>query len=150
MNKESNISLREVTEKDTEFARVAHHTAYRDVVERQFGSWDEKLQDKFFYDNWNKPGFKIISLDDVPCGYTRIEYLPNQVEVYELVISPDCQNKGIGTFVLNKFTEEARKRNVAAKLQVFSQNRAIELYKRIGFTEVDRSDNHVIMEWRQK
>lgn len=150
MEQKPNISQREATEKDTEFARVTHHTAYRDVVKRQFGSWDEKLQDKFFYDNWNNPAFKIISLDGVPCGYTRIEYLPNQIEVHELVISPDCQNKGIGTFVLKKLTENARKRNVPVKLQVFTRNRAVELYKRIGFTEVNRNDNHIIMEWCQK
>jgi ribosomal protein S18 acetylase RimI-like enzyme len=148
MKKEPNISLRDATEKDTEFARVTHHTAYRDVIIKQFGSWDDKLQDKFFYVNWNNPGFKIINLNGNPCGYTRIEYLPNQVEGHELVISPDCQSRGIGTFILHNLIEEARKRDVPAKLQVFTQNRAIELYNRMGFSEIDRNDNHIIMEWR--
>lgn len=150
MKNEPKISLRDATEKDTEFARVTHHNAYRDVVTRQFGSWDEKLQDKFFYDNWDNPGFKIIELDGTPCGYTRIEYMPNQVEGHELVISPEYQNKGIGTFVLNKLIDDAKKRSVPAKLQVFTENRAIELYKRIGFCEIDRNENHIIMEWRPR
>ena len=33
---------------DFEFGRFVHHAAYQDVVTRQFGSWEEKIQDGFF------------------------------------------------------------------------------------------------------
>jgi hypothetical protein len=33
---------------DSEFGRMVHHSGYGDVVTRQFGSWDESMQDAFF------------------------------------------------------------------------------------------------------
>jgi hypothetical protein len=35
------ITTRQAAAADTDFAREAYHAAYRDVVERQFGPWDE-------------------------------------------------------------------------------------------------------------
>ena len=46
------LGRRPVAQADTEFARNAHHQAYHDVVVRQFGTWDEALQDKFFDGDW--------------------------------------------------------------------------------------------------
>jgi GNAT superfamily N-acetyltransferase len=142
------IILRDATDKDTEFARKTHHAAYHDVIHKQFGSWDETIQDSFFCKDWENTGFKIISYDGQPCGYTRMEYLPDMIEAHELVLLPEFQNKGIGTFMLNKLIEDAKRMNVPARLQVFSQNRAVELYKRVGFKQVDANDTHIIMEWR--
>ena len=39
------LERRPATSNDTEFARISYHAAYRDVVCRQFGAWDEALQD---------------------------------------------------------------------------------------------------------
>ncbi|MCH8057202.1 MAG: hypothetical protein IIB78_04955, partial [Proteobacteria bacterium] len=45
--------IRRARESDREFARQTHHAAYREVVERQFGPWDEVLQNSFFEADWN-------------------------------------------------------------------------------------------------
>jgi hypothetical protein len=42
------ITKRPAENFDTEFVRHVHHLAYRDVVIRQYGAWDEKVQDEFF------------------------------------------------------------------------------------------------------
>ena len=42
------LGRRTATSSDTEFARTTHHEAYRAVVSRQFGAWDETLQDRLF------------------------------------------------------------------------------------------------------
>lgn len=46
------LERRPATSSDTEFARTTHHAAYRDVVSRQFGAWDEALQDRLFEEKW--------------------------------------------------------------------------------------------------
>lgn len=53
MSDESLITRRPATEADREWARQLHHRVVRDVVERQFGSWDEDQQDRFFANDWN-------------------------------------------------------------------------------------------------
>ncbi len=39
------ITLRLAGEDDKDFCRRTHHLAYRDVVMRQFGGWDDGQQD---------------------------------------------------------------------------------------------------------
>ena len=88
------ITKRPAVEDDTDFARSVHHQAYRDVVVRQFGTWNEKSQDEFFRDDWDPVAFEIILCDDVPCGYVCIEDRDGDIHVRELVIAPKSQGKG--------------------------------------------------------
>jgi GNAT superfamily N-acetyltransferase len=140
------ITRRAATELDTEFARLVHHRAYRDVVERQFGGWNEHDQDRFFAGDWRDAQFEIILADSVPCGYTCIEERAHDVHVRELVLLPEFQGQGIGTSILREVLECARARRVPVHLGTFHQNRALNLYRRLGFSETGRTDTHVVLE----
>ena len=62
------IDTRPATVADTGFARDVHHTAYHDIVVRQFGPWDEEDQDRRFLADWKDASFVIIQRDSVDCG----------------------------------------------------------------------------------
>ena len=140
------ITRRQATEADTAFARRVHHAAYRDVVERQFGAWNEADQDRFFESDWRDAAFEIVLADGTPCGYTCIEDRAADVHVRELVVAPDFQGRGIGTTILREVIERAEARGVPAHLGTFRTNRALDLYRRLGFREIERTDVHVILE----
>jgi ribosomal protein S18 acetylase RimI-like enzyme len=141
------IALRPATDADTEFARRVHHGAYRDVVERQFGPWDDAAQDRYFARDWRDATFEIILADGRPCGYACLEDRAADVHVRELVIAPEFQGRGIGTALLRRVQQRARDRGVPVHLGTFAQNRALALYRRLGFREVERTDSHVILRW---
>ena len=44
--------------------------------------------------------------------------------------------------------DRARVRGVPVHLGTFTKNRALDLYRRLGFQEIDRTDTHVLLEWR--
>ena len=52
---ERRLEFREATESDREYARRVHHLAYREIVERQFGEWDEAARQSV---NWLFPLIK--------------------------------------------------------------------------------------------
>jgi ribosomal protein S18 acetylase RimI-like enzyme len=141
------ITRRAATELDTEFARLVHHRAYRDVVERQFGGWNEHDQDRFFAGDWRDAQFEMILADGVPCGYLCIEERSHDIHVRELLLSPEFQGQGIGTSILREVQERARARHVPVHLGTFHQNRALDLYRRLDFEEIGRTDTHVALEW---
>jgi len=114
---------------------------------RQFGPWEDEVQDKFFFDDWNNNGFEIIFFDGNPCGYMRIEYLPEVIKAHQLVLSPDFHNLGIGSYVLKQLQVEATMRKLLVNLNVLQENRAIEPYKRLGFKEIGQNNMHKFMEW---
>ena len=144
-----NVSRRRATIADTDFARSVHHRAYRDVIERQYGPWDESTQDKLFAAAWSAAEHEIVLYDEVRCGYTSIEIRADVIYLHELVIDPDFQCRGIGTHILREVIEQANLRGVPIRLRTHVTNRAGKLYRRMGFSETGRTDSHVLFEWNR-
>jgi GNAT superfamily N-acetyltransferase len=142
------VTRRRATEADTDFARRAHHDAYRDLVERQFGAWVESVQDRYFAADWKPDSFQIVLCDEAPCGYLCLEDRGDDLHVREIVVRPEYQGRGIGTALLGEVIEGARRRGIPVRLGTHHQNRAIQLYHRLGFRDVGRTPTHVLLEWR--
>ena len=141
------ITRRPALISDIEFARSAHHAAYRDVVERQFKIWDEAAQDQFFANDWASGEFEIVLWDGAACGYLSIAECENHIHVRELVIAPEYQGRGIGSSLLRTTIEEARAKGIPVKLGALHENRALVLYRRLGFRETGKTETHTLMEW---
>jgi ribosomal protein S18 acetylase RimI-like enzyme len=144
---EAQITKRNATAEDTDFARDIHHKAYHDVIIRQFGSWDETMQDNFFKKGWRPETHEIILSGDSSCGYCSIEYNSEQIYLHELVLSPDFQGKGIGSKILKELIEESKQKNIPIRLQVLKENQAQHLYRKLGFNDKKKTDTHFEMEF---
>jgi len=146
------LSSRLATLADFDFAREVHHLAYREVVLRQFGSWDDALQDRYFQENWDDGPIKILLCDGVPCGYVGVDYQQalGGIRLRELVIAPKYQRRGLGTSFLRSLFESAVADSVPIRLKVLKSNPARRLYARLGFRETNETDTHVVMEWRRQ
>jgi len=142
------FEMRLASHSDTNFARHVHHAAYHDVVVRQFGLWDEEEQDRFFEEDWRSGRFNIILFTGFPCGYSRVDVNKDSIIVHELVISPEFQRKGIGTAILNQIIKEAETTGMPVRLGALKANRAVGLYRRLGFRDVDSTETHVSLEYR--
>ena len=133
---------------DRELVRELHHAAFRDVVERQFGRWSDAEQARFFAAQWDRGGIELILWNGTPAGYCDIEDRPDDVYVHVLAIHPRAQGRGIGSAVLQRAIERAESRGVPVRLQVLRENRAAELYRRIGFEVSGQTPTHFLMEWQ--
>lgn len=136
------LLTRPATPHDEAFAREVHHTALRDVVVRQFGPWDDALQDGFFDRFWRGHDVQIVEVDGVRCGYLGIAVHDDAVHVNELVLHPDAHGRGIGTRLLADVFALGK----PVVLQVLHENhRARALYQRLGFTAIDRNATHDVL-----
>ena len=142
------IALRPATAADTDFARDVHHQSYREVVERQFGSWDPVFQDCRFADDWASGSCSIVLCDGQPCGYLCLDERADQLRVREIVIAPAFQGRGIGTALLQRVLRRAGERPLPVRLGALHANRAAALYRRLGFREIGRTPTHLLFEWR--
>lgn len=141
------IEKRPAQEKDNLFARETHHTAYRDVIVRQFGNFDQGMQDDFFDKSWKPENHEILLSNKQKIGYCSIDRYDNYFHVHELVLSPEFQGKGLGSKILNDLINEARDKKVSIKLQVLKENRAQHLYRKLGFQDIGTTDTHIQMEF---
>jgi ribosomal protein S18 acetylase RimI-like enzyme len=146
-NVESRLTKRPATEADTEFARKTHHTSYRDVIVKQFGDFEEKVQDEFFAKSWKPETHQILLYGDEECGYFSYEVFDDHIFAHELVLLPAFQGKGIGSQVLQDLMEEAKRRGLPVRLQVLRENKAQHLYRKLGFKDAGSTDTHIQMEF---
>lgn len=139
------LTLRPAAAADQEYARRVHHLAYREVVERQFGEWDEPQQDGYFERGWPGHDHEIVEWHGERCGYAAIEFGAARADIHELVLHPDYQDQGIGTAILRQTVLHARELDLIVYLQVLRENRAAGLYERLGFEEYDNTATHRLM-----
>ncbi len=144
---ENIITERVADDSDREFVKALHKMAYHDVVMRQFGSWDDNLQELFFNKVWAPEKYKILLCDGVPCGVTSIYNKEDYIYFAELVISPDFQGRGIGSKILKKVTQESDQTGVRIRLDVLKENQAQHLYRRFGFIDTAETPTHFEMEY---
>lgn len=145
------FKLRKVNNQDIEFAKNLHHIAYRGVVESQFGSWDEKVQDKFFNEKWNIESTFIIEKEEMPIGILAVVENRDHIFLSEIQIDPKFQRQGIGTAIVLEQIEKATIKNLPLRLQVLHKNfDAKKLYERLGFLEIDKTERHYVLEYKIK
>ncbi len=142
-----NINLRFVTPDDKEFCRQVHHLAYHDVIVRQFGQWNETLQDSFFEKNWISLNLQIVEVEGKKGGCFSREITPKSITINEIELLPLFQKRGIGTQLLEQQLGEAKDLSLPVRLQVLRENLARKLYERLGFIVIDKTETHYIMEW---
>ena len=141
------VTRRPACEADTAFARTVHHRAYRAVVERQFGAWRDDDQERYFAGDWAPAYYEIVLCDGTACGYVCIEDRVQDIHVRELVLLPEYQGHGIGSTLLREVMDRARTRRVPVRLGTFHQNRALALYRRLGFREIGHTETQTLLEW---
>lgn len=131
---------------DQAIARQIHHRAFRDVVERQFGPWNDSMQDLFFDGEWARQSHEIIVVDGETAGYVAMEDGADHLFVHNIVLDPAAQGRGIGTALLREIMDASRETSRPVRLQVLHENRAVALYRRLGFLETARTSTHLVME----
>ena len=140
-------NLRSCTKDDWEFVYQAKKEAYKHYVEKFWGAWDEEKQQSFFADFIRKvqDTLSIIEYKDTSIGFYHGNKLDqNTYEIGNIIVIPSYQEHGIGTDILQNVIKGNPK--LKMRLQVFKENPAINLYKRLDFVVVDETRTHYIME----
>lgn len=143
------MRLRPATPADHPFLRELHHRAYREVVTRQFGSWDERAQDEWFEKGLHEAEFSVVEVGEAAVGTVALKRDPDCVHLVELQILPEHQRRGLGSALLAAVCERARSDELPLRLRVLHENhRARRLYERHGFVVTGTIPTHYLMEWR--
>ncbi len=90
-----------------------------------------------------------ISIDEgTPIGRYLLQKTPQGVRMVDFAILPDWRGQGIGTQVLQKLIQSTATNGSVFSLRVEKNNRALNLYKRLGFTIVSSDEISFEMEWK--
>ncbi len=116
-------------------------------VEQTWGRWDDTNQAERFRQNFQPDHVQVIVVDGHDAGLLHIERTPEEIFLVNIQISPEFQNRGLGTEVMHALLGEARTSQLPLRLQVLKVNPARRLYERIGFAVAVETDTHYQMRW---
>ena len=141
-------SLRNVERSEIEWLYELNEEAYRDVVVRQFGDWDEAFQRDWFDKKWQKsrPAM-IVAIGDDPIGVFVLEQRDGYDWLDEILLMAKHRGRGIGTSLMKQLIADARSRNRFLRLRVLRENHnARRFYESLGFVVLENLENHFLME----
>ncbi len=81
----------------------------------------------------------VIEAGGIDAGWAVVTEMPEEIFLVEIMVSPECRNRGIGSAVIRQFMSEAAARGKPVRLTVNAMNHAaIRLYERLGFRRTGR------------
>jgi ribosomal protein S18 acetylase RimI-like enzyme len=110
--------------------------------------WDEADQRQRFNATFDPAAGQILVAFGRDVGQLSITRGPAEIYINGIYLLPAYQRQGLGSLILSDLLAEARQCKRAVRLQVLVGNPARNLYERLGFEVIDRTDSHTIMRTR--
>jgi ribosomal protein S18 acetylase RimI-like enzyme len=130
------IALRPATADDTEFFFTLHKESLGPYVDQIWG-WDDDEQRAYMTGDFDADRVRVIVVDGVDAGRLDVEERDDEVFLALIELAPEHQGRGIGSRLVRELVDGADGKRVT--LSVLGVNeRAHQLYRRLGFTEVSR------------
>jgi ribosomal protein S18 acetylase RimI-like enzyme len=116
---------------------------YQELFKATFGGWDEGRHVRQFKECWERGHISIIKVDTSRVGMIQLFEQGGALDVGEIQIQPSHQSQGIGSRILKDTIAQAHKQGKKVTLSVGLKNdRALQLYQRLGFRKVAQSETH--------
>ena len=140
------VSLRQATAADGEFAYQTKRAAFRVYVDAVWG-WDETEQRRLHEERFTAQESRVIQASGADVGILALDRRADCLKVNQLFLLPEYQNRGLGTACMMQVIADAREAGLPVRLRVLKANpRAAAFYRRLGFREIGDIDTHVLME----
>jgi len=89
--------------------------------------------------------FDVVTVDGEPAGRLYVDRRPDELRVIDIALLPAFRGAGLGTRLLRPLLDEAASRGVPVTIHVEHSNRAMGLYRRLGFEPVRDEGVYVLM-----
>ena len=150
------IATRSVKPEDQSFLLELYKSSRGDDL-RGLG-WDEQrisefldmqyeAQQNFYESDYRDAADELILLEEKPIGRMMIESRPHEIRCVDLGLLPEYRERGLGTEIIQKLQEKARREKKPLRLQVIRFSRAVNLFDRLGFVRTSETGTHFQMEW---
>jgi ribosomal protein S18 acetylase RimI-like enzyme len=153
---DGSLTLRPINPADDEF--LARVYASSRAEELAITGWPEELkadfcrrqfdaQSAYYAANYPEASFQLIERDSWPIGRLYVARWEKQIRIVDITLLPEFRGSGIGTKLLADLQKEARGAGKALTIHVERFNRALDLYQRLGFKEIEDKGVYLLMKW---
>jgi ribosomal protein S18 acetylase RimI-like enzyme len=149
------VELRPATDADLPFlARVYASTRaeelaplpWTDEQRRAFLAHQFAAQSADYARNYPDASYDVVVVDGDPAGRLILDRGERELHIVDIALLPEHRGRGIGTRLLRPLLEEADREDLTVAIYVESSNRALSLYRRLGFAAVGDTGVYFRME----
>jgi ribosomal protein S18 acetylase RimI-like enzyme len=90
----------------------------------------------------------IIEHQGKRVGRLYLNYLPTDLRIVDIALTPATRGQGIGGTILRTLLKDSEKAGRVVSIHVEVFNPALRLYERLGFRHVSEHGVYRLMEWR--
>jgi len=150
------MCLRAITPEDTPFlARVYASSRAQELALTDWNDEQKEIfcrrqfdaQSAYYAANYPEASFQIIERDGWPIGRLYVARWEKEIRIVDITLLPEFRGTGIGTKLLRELQEESRAAAKSLTIHVERFNRALALYQRLGFDQVEDKGVYLLMRW---
>lgn len=142
----NDIRLRRAEKSDMTWLYQTFKLTMQDYIARTWG-WDELFQHHSFHDNLPAASFTIATRENVDIGAYSVLEKKDHFWLEMVLVLPEKQNAGVGSFLLTQVQQRASKREQPVRLSVLKVNPALRFYQRLGFQVTGQDQWSYKLEW---
>jgi ribosomal protein S18 acetylase RimI-like enzyme len=150
-------SLRPVRDEDNDFLQEVYASTreeelaplgWTDAQKKEFIKFQFLAQKNDYQMHFPPEGHQIILCDGRQAGRIWIDRKKTVILLVDIALLPEFRNLGIGTTLIERLQAEATAVKVPVGLHVFKEDRALQLYQRLGLEITGESGVYYSMEWK--
>jgi ribosomal protein S18 acetylase RimI-like enzyme len=92
--------------------------------------------------------WSIIECEGLRAGRLILDRAPDHFHIMDIALLPEYRGRGIGTALLQLVLSEAAAKQLPVRLFASSGERAMGLYRRLGFETINDDGVHTELVWR--
>ena len=146
-----------MTDADLPFVATLYASTRREELAAT--GWPQEMQDAFLHQQheaqhafyratYDGAEWLIIERDGAAVGRLYRVIWPREIRVIDISLLPEARGAGIGGAILGAIQDEARGIGKTVSIHVEKNNRARQLYLRLGFAVIEDKGVYDLMEWR--
>jgi GNAT superfamily N-acetyltransferase len=131
--------------REQELAQVEWAEGQKEVFLR----WQFELQQREYESRFPESRYDVLVVDGEAAGRIWVGADDLEIRLLDIAISPNFQNRGVGTVLIKQLIDEARLSRKRLRHMVFVlNNNAHRFYERLGFVMIEDMGAYKHMEWR--
>jgi ribosomal protein S18 acetylase RimI-like enzyme len=119
---------------------------WADAAKEAFLRMQFSAQDAWYHDQMPDASYQVVLVDGEPAGRLYVDRRDGEIRIVDIALLPQHRGRGLGTTLLREILAEADAAGKPVTIHVERFNRALGLYERLGFAQVDDQGVYLLLQ----
>jgi ribosomal protein S18 acetylase RimI-like enzyme len=122
-------------------------TDWSDDQKAAFCRQQFEAQRDWYREQYVSASFQVIVVDGRRAGRLYVDRWEEEIRIVDIALLPEWRGRGVGSALLTDLQSEARTAGKVLSIHVERFNRALTLYRRLGFEAAGDHGVYLLLRW---